>query len=190
MNFLHAVALMAVGWVDIFCPFFPWNKNYILLTCISFFIAFHYAMKMPLRTQTGITFHSSFCCSVSWFSFTHKSDFLSSQSLPQPTAIWLPLLITLGSLSPKSVMTSLLLNSTDTLLFLSYPTSLQDLTWLTTLSLLKVSPPLVSMTTPSPGWPPPWAILFHLFPMVFLLLSTLQIHDHQESILFVLCSSS
>lgn len=49
---------------------------------------------------------------------------------------------------------------------LIFPASLQDLTWLTTFSLSKVSPPLVSMTTPSPGLPPLWALVFSLFPMV------------------------
>lgn len=57
---------------------------------------------------------------------------------------------------PKSIMTSLSLNSMDIFLSPSYPTALQDLTWLTTLLLLKVFPPSVSMTTP-PGFLPPWA---------------------------------
>jgi hypothetical protein len=88
-------------------------------------------------------------------------------------------------------MTSLLLNSMDTFLSSSYPTALQDLTWLTTLLLLKVSPPLVSMTTPSPSFPSLWALLFIIshgvcfffksttsFPFSFLLLPTFQIIDH------------
>lgn len=62
---------------------------------------------------------------------------------------------------PKSIMTSLSLNSMDIFLSPSYPTALQDLTWLTTLLLLKVFPPSVSMTTP-PGFLPPWALLFSL----------------------------
>lgn len=63
---------------------------------------------------------------------------------------------------PKSIMTSLSLNSMDTFLSPSYPTALQDLTWLTTLLLLKVFPPCVSMTTLS-GFLPPRALLFSLF---------------------------
>lgn len=62
---------------------------------------------------------------------------------------------------PKSIMTSLSLNSMDTFLSPSYPTALQDLTWLTTLLLLKVFPPSVSMTTP-PGFLAPWALLSSL----------------------------
>lgn len=42
---------------------------------------------------------------------------------------------------------------------------------------------LVSMTTTSPGFPPLWALIFSLFPMCFLLLSSRKISDHSVSIL-------
>lgn len=102
---------------------------------------------------------------------------------PQPTAIWPQSYYPWKPLWPKSIMTSLLLNSMDT--FCLITTSLQDLTWLTTLypTPLKFCLPLfVSMTT-SPSYPPLWALLFSLFPRFLCDYPPLQISDHQKSIL-------
>lgn len=140
-------------------------------------------MKMPL-TQAGMTLQSPFCCSPGLGFLSRQARLPLLPFTPRPTAIWLPLLITPWKpLWPKSIMTSLLLNSMDTFLSSSYH------------HLCRIWH----------GWPlsPSWKFLFawflwqqfllgfllsgHYFAVYFpwfcLLLSTLQIRDHQESIL-------
>lgn len=176
--FLHTVAFMGVGWGWIFSAHFLPEIQLQPSNLYLFLITFHSGIKMPL-TQAGMTLYSPFCC-FPGLDFLSRPDRLPLLSfIPQPTAIWLPLLITPWKpLWPKSIMTSLLLNSMDTFLSSSYQH----------LCRIWHGWPL------SPSWKflLPWFLWQHLllgfllsghyfsvyFPWFCLLLSTLQIRDH------------
>ena len=145
-------------------------------------MAFHFAMKMPLMTQTAITLHSLSCCSTSWFSFTDKSDFLYSHSLLNPLQSGCQSLLPLEA-SLAKINNDLFVAKFNGHFSVSIPPNISA-----GFDMVDHSLPLESFSplrfydnffqlSSSLG------ITFQSISQVFMRLSTLQISDHRKSIL-------